>query len=312
MSTRRTFIKQTAICSATLSLMPLSNAIGIPRDSDLRISLAQWSLNRAIRAGEINAVDFASISKRTYGIDAVEYVNGFYKEQKGKKDFWQDMFNRSQSEGVRNLLIMIDEEGDLGSPDTQSRNKAVENHFGWVDAAKQMDCHSIRVNAFGTGERSVVKDSLVDGLGNLCEYGKQAGIHILIENHGLYSSEADLIVGVIKEVNSPFMGTLPDFGNWCTTQKWGATRDDSCESAYDPIAGVKAFLPFAKGVSAKSYDFDSNGGQARIDYPQLLQAVKDSAYEGYIGIEYEGENLSEPDGIRATQELIQKTWKALK
>lgn len=308
MSSRRKFIKQVATSTATLSIMPYATPLSGQSAASLQISLAQWSLNRAIRAGKIKAEDFASITRNSYGLDAVEFVASFYREQKNKGAFWTDMLKRSKDADVKNLLIMVDEEGDLGNPDDQARAKAVENHYGWVDAAQATECHSIRVNAFGSGERFEVKSALIDGMGRLCEYGEQAGINILIENHGLYSSEADFVVEVIKQVDSPSMGTLPDFGNWCTTQKWGGTRDDSCENAYDLVEGVKAFMPYAKGVSAKSYDFDASGGQPRIDYASLLQVVKDAGYQGYIGIEYEGENLSEPDGINATKALIKKVW----
>lgn len=311
MASRRKFIKQATTSAAALSIMPYSNPLYGEPTQTLQISLAQWSLNRAIRAGDIKSEEFAAITRNIYGLDAVEFVASFYRDQKKNGAFWHEMLQRSRDSGVKNLLIMVDEEGDLGNPDDRARGKAVENHYGWVDAAKATGCHSIRVNAFGTGERSDVKSALVDGMSRLCEYGAQADINILIENHGLYSSEADFMVEVIREVNSPFMGTLPDFGNWCTTQKWGATRDDSCAHAYDLIEGVKAFMPFAKGVSAKSYDFDASGGQARIDYRGLLSVVKQAGYQGYIGIEYEGENLTEPDGIHATKALIEQVWATL-
>lgn len=311
MSTRRSFIKQAAASTATLSVMPISTPLFAQTSTPLQISLAQWSLNRAFKAGELKALDFAAITRNTYELDAVEYVASFYQEQKNNPDFWANMLQRSDAEGIKNLLIMVDEEGDLGNPESNARSKAIENHYGWVDAAKAIGCHSIRVNAFGTGERTIIKAALVEGMGRLCEYGGQAGINILIENHGLYSSEADFIVDVIREVDSPFMGTLPDFGNWCTTEKWGGTRDDSCEHAYDMVEGVKAFMPYAKGVSAKSYDFDEGGGQPRIDYKNILKVVQDAGYHGYIGIEYEGDDLSEPDGIMATKKLIEKVWEDL-
>lgn len=276
-----------------------------------KISLAQWSMNRAIKDGSIKAEDFAAITKRDYGIEAIEFVNGFYKDHKKDMSYWDNMLRRSENEGVTNLLIMVDEEGDLGSTRKSERLEAVENHYGWVDIAKRMKCDSIRVNAFGTGPRNEVKTALVDGMGRLAEYGAKAGINILIENHGLYSSEADFIVEMIKEVNNPYMGTLPDFGNWCTSEKWGGTRDDSCGNVYDIQKGVEEFMPYAKGVSAKTYDFDTAGNQPRLDYPGLLKAVKAMGYDGYIGIEYEGNNLSEPDGIMATKRLIESVWSAL-
>lgn len=310
MSTRRQFIKQSAAGAAVLSI-PFIHSCGSNNVVRPKISLAQWSLNRSIRNGDIKAIDFAAITRNTYGLDAAEYVNGFYADQKMNTDFWADMKNRSEGEGVKNLLIMVDEEGELGHANEGNRLRAVDNHKTWVDIAAGMGCHSIRVNAFGDPDRETIKSALIDGLGRLCEHGASANVNVIIENHGLYSSDADFVVEVIKAVDSPYMGTLPDFGNWCTSVQWGATRDDSCETIFDQAKGVQLYLPYAKGVSAKSYDFNTEGGQDRIDYKGLLQIVKDHGYDGYIGIEYEGENLSEPDGIRATEKLIKDTWEGL-
>lgn len=310
MATRRRFIKQSLIGTAALSL-PFIPSCSTKSISLPKISLAQWSLNRGIREGVFKPIDFAAITKNTFGLDAVEYVNSFYADQKNNQAFWADMKSRAAGEGVKSLLIMVDAEGELGDASEANRLKAVDNHKKWVDIAADLGCHSIRVNAFGADDRAIIKDALVDGLGRLCEYGARANVNITIENHGLYSSDAAFMVEIIQEIDNPYMGTLPDFGNWCTSAKWGGTDDDSCEVVYDPAKGVDAFMPYAKGVSAKSYDFNTAGGQDRIDYKQLLQIVKNYNYEGYIGIEYEGDSHSEIEGIKATAQLIKNTWAEL-
>ena len=252
MSTRRQFLKQSVAGAAILSL-PLVPSCSSNNSVMPKISLAQWSLNRSIRNGEIKAVDFASITRNTYGLDAAEYVNSFYANQKANASFWADMKNRAEGEGVKSLLIMVDEEGELGNANDASRFLAVDKHKIWVDIAAGLGCHSIRVNAFGDTDRATIKSSLIDGLGRLyASIGASANINIIIENHGLYSSDAALMVEVIKAVDSPYMGTLPDFGNWCTSVQWGATRDDSCETIYNQAKGVEQFMPYAKGVSAKN------------------------------------------------------------
>lgn len=312
MTTRRSFIKNSIIGSAGLSLAanPI-NQLFTQENKAPKISLAQWSLNKAIRKNEIKVDAFPTISLNGFGINAVEYVSTFYSDHKSNVAYWMALDYQAQTEGVKNLLIMVDAEGELGDSNQNKRIQAVDNHKGWIDIAARLKCHSIRVNAFGDGDRSTLKTSLVDGMGRLCEYSAQAGINILIENHGLYSSDADFVVEVIKEVDSQYMGTLPDFGNWCTSEKWGGTSDNKCKEVFDPAKGTAAFMPYAKGVSAKTYDFNRQGGQNRIDYPGLLKIVKDQGYEGYIGVEYEGENLKEVDGILATKKLIEDTWAAL-
>ncbi len=268
--------------------------------------MAQWSLHRSFKEKTLDPVDFASIAKRDFDINAVEYVNGFYADKKKDNSFWKSMRTRANDNGVSNLLIMVDEEGELGNASASKRKKAVENHKPWVDAAREMGCHSVRVNAFGDSEQNVLRESLIDGLGQLVEYASTMDISILIENHGLHSSNAEFIVEVIEKVNNPALGTLPDFGNWCTGKKWGSIQRGSCEEVYDLYKGVKTFLPFAKGVSAKSYQFDAKGNETLIDYKEMIQLVKASSFTGFIGIEYEGNELPEAEGILATKALLQR------
>jgi L-ribulose-5-phosphate 3-epimerase len=280
---------------------------------ELKISLAQWSIHRALEAGELKAIDFPAIAKNQYGITAVEYVNQFYVDHATDETFWKMMRAKTDSLGVKNLLIMCDNEGDLGNPNEAERNKAVENHYKWVDAASILGCHSIRINAFGNGTREEVQAAMVDALKKLCAYATQKNINVVIENHGLYSSDGKWITEVMQKVNMPNCGTLPDFGNWCTSVQWGSTeKSKNCTEAYDRYLGVTETLPYAKGVSAKSYEFDAQGEETVIDYTRMLQLVKDSGFDGYVGIEYEGAPLSEHEGILATKALLEKAWGRVK
>lgn len=275
----------------------------------LNISLAQWSLHRAFQGGTLDPKNFAAIAKNDYGITAVEYVSSFYKDHATDTAYWQQMRTTADSLGVKSLLIMIDEEGDLGSSDPEARRKAVENHHKWVDAARILGCHSIRINAFGDGSKEEVQAAMIDALKALCTYAAQSNINVLIENHGLYSSDGQWLAGIMRGVAMPNVGMLPDFGNWCTSHKWGTTQTGKpCDHAYDRYQGVSETLPFAKGVSAKSYDFGPGGEETIIDYRKMLQLVKQSGFKAYIGIEYEGERLGEAEGIRATLALLEREW----
>jgi sugar phosphate isomerase/epimerase len=276
--------------------------------SELKLSLAQWSIHRALENGTLKAEDFASIAKNDFGINAIEYVNSFYKDHRNDSVFWKRMRSKADSLGVKSLLIMVDEEGDLGNPIAEERKKAVENHYKWVDAASILGCHSIRINAFGEGSKEEVKVAMIDALKQLCTYAKSKNINVLIENHGLYSSDGKWTAEIMKEVNMPNCGTLPDFGNWCLSAKWGSLQDGTCENAYDPYQGVKDMMPYAKGVSAKSYHFDQLGNEDFIDYEKMLTIVKESGFQGYVGIEYEGSLLNEHEGILATKRLLEKLW----
>lgn len=281
-----------------------------PSGKGLKLSLAQWSLHRQFVDGHLNPIEFASIAVYTYGINAVEYVNQFYKDSGKDEKFWITMKKRADNVDVRSLLIMVDNEGDLGLANEKERKLAVENHYKWVNAAKLLGCHSVRVNAFGEPEKEAFRTAIIDSMGRLSDYAARENINIIIENHGLHSADGKLISGIVKEVNKPNFGTFPDFGNWCLSAKWGSTQGD-CSEAYDRYKGVSEFLPYAKAVSAKSYNFNADGEDTKIDYYKMLKIVKDSAYNGHIGIEYEGEILSEHEGILATKALIEKVWKSL-
>jgi sugar phosphate isomerase/epimerase len=306
MLNRRQFVQRLGQFGAVALLSPLSACTSSLKTADMKISLAQWSLHRAFQKGDLDPLDFSSIARDQFDIEAVEYVNGFYADQGEDEIFWQDMRRRADAAGVSSQLIMVDDEGELGHPDPAQRQTAVENHYKWVHAAKILGGHSIRVNAFGSGDRPDLRANLIDGLGRLAGYAAGEEINVLIENHGLHTSDADFIVGIIEQINAPNLGTLPAFGNWCLNAEWGSTQGGRCTESFDLYEGVRKFLPYARAVSAKSYDFDAEGNETNIDYPRMLQIVKEAGFEGYIGIEYEGEGLSEAEGIRATKALLER------
>jgi len=312
MNSRRTFIQKTSLAAAAIS-MPTFYACGNKSENSMpKISLAQWSLNRAFFGKTLDPINFASIAKKDYGISAIEYVNQFYADNAKNEKFWGEMATRASDAGVESLIMMVDEEEKLGDINTTKRKKAVEDHYKWVHAAKILGCHSIRVNAFGAGSLEELKASLTDGLSQLTEYAAKEKINVILENHGLHTSNADFMVDIIHTVNNPYLGTLPDFGNWCLNAEWGSTQTSkNCSDIYAPEKGIAKILPFAKGVSAKSYAFDTAGFETVINYPELLQLVKNSGFNGHIGIEFEGENISEPEGIMTTKALIEKVWKSL-
>ena len=288
---RRRFLSAVAVGAGGSSLHSVqAESRGEPW---FKISLAQWSLNKAIFGKKIEAIDFPRVAREDYGIDAVEYVNQFYKDKKSDDAYLKELLKRCNDLGVKSMLIMCDDEGALGDPDTNERQKAVKNHHRWVEWAVTLGCHSIRVNAEAKDKGSFKEqmDRAAEGLAMLTEFGDKHRINVIVENHGGLSSNGKWLSGVMKKVNHPRCGTLPDFGNFYD---------------YDRYQGVEDLMPFAKGVSAKSYDFDANGNETKIDFEKMLRIVKAAGYRGYIGVEYEGEKMSEPDGIRATKKLLER------
>lgn len=283
-----------------------------------KLSLAQWSINKMIRNDGVDPYTFAEKAK-SWGFEGLEYVSGLYYPSLEKENFskeaMQNFIDKNNAEakkhGLTNLLIMIDGQGALAAADATERNEAVENHYKWVDAAAAMGCHSIRVNLQGTMESDAWVEASVDGLTQLATYAKDKNINVIVENHGGPSSNAAWLTTVMKKVNMDNCGTLPDFGNFCITREDGSYYESKCLEEYDKYQGVKELMPFAKAVSAKSYDFDEKGQETKIDYKKMMQIVKHAGYAGFVGVEYEGNILNEEDGIIATKNLLLEAAKQL-
>ncbi|HEV7224113.1 MAG TPA: sugar phosphate isomerase/epimerase family protein [Pirellulales bacterium] len=296
--TRRDFLKRSAQLSAGFGLIGslARSAPAADKEPPFRISLAEWSLHKTLKAGKLDNLDFARTAKEDYGIDAVEYVNQFFMDKAKDQKYLAEMKTRAADLGVKSVLIMIDGEGALGDADEKKRMQAVEKHYPWIEAAKFLGCHSIRVNAASGGSYEEQLDRAADGLRRLTEFGDQHAINVIVENHGGLSSNGQWLAAVIKKVDHKRCGTLPDFGNF----NLGGGKQ------YDRYQGVAELMPFAKAVSAKSHDFDEQGNETQTDYRKMMKIVLDAGYRGYVGIEYEGQKLSEPEGIKATKKLLEK------
>jgi len=290
---RRQFLKQSSLAAAGIALA--GSVIAAPK-APFEISLAEWSLHKALFKKEIDNINFAKIAREDFGIGAIEFVNSFFKDKAKDMAYLKDLNQRAKDHGVIHHLIMIDGEGALGDPDEAKRTTAVENHYRWVDAAKFLGCKMIRVNAQSRGTWDEQMKLAADGLRRLSEYGAKAKIAVVVENHGGLSSNGQWLSGVMKQVNHPNCGTLPDFGNF------RVSRDEE----YDRYLGVTELMPFAKAVSAKSHDFDEAGNETHTDYLKMMKIVAAAGYQGWVGIEYEGSKLSEMDGIRATKKLLER------
>lgn len=319
---RRDFVKRSVVVAAGFTAAARhAEADHLQSASPLfEISLAEWSLHRAIFGdwladagfseltrrlrtdprsalqGSLDPLDFAKTARREFGIDAVEYVNTFFFDRATDSDYLRAMKTRADDEGVRSLLIMCDSEGRLGDPDPADRAAAIENHRKWLDAAAFLGCHAIRVNAASAGSRDEQARLAADGLARLAALGDEVGLDVIVENHGGLSSDGIWLTGVLESAGHPRLGTLPDFGNF----------DLGDGERYDNYRGVAEMMPYARAVSAKSFDFGQDGEESTLDFERLLRTVLDAGYRGHIGVEYEGTRLSEPDGIRATKSLLER------
>jgi len=318
-TSRRDFIKSLGLLSVSYGLgaTALSSCNSKPtstetKDSTLtntamatplffKISLAEWSLHKTLFDKKLDHLDFPVKAKNDFGISAVEYVNQFFKDKAKDQAYLNELKKRCDDNDVTSVLIMIDGEGAMGDLNAKKRTEAAENHYKWVEAAKFLGCHSIRVNCYGEGSSEEVAKAGAEGLRKLSEFAQPHNINIIVENHGGDSSNGVWLTNVIKSVGLPNCGTLPDFGNFCIKRE-----NDKCVEEYDRYKGVAEMMPYAKGVSAKTHEFDAQGNCIETDYSKMLSIVKAAGYTNFIGIEYEGETLSEEDGIKATKALLEK------
>ena len=301
---RRNFNIQLAKITGGFAFTGLSGSLlsSCDKTEPFKISLAEWSLHRALQSKKIDHLDFISLTKTEFGLDAVEYVNSFFFDKAQDQKYLNEMNTRANDHDVKSLLIMCDNEGNLGDPDKNKRNQAVENHYKWAEAAKFLGCHSIRVNARSEGSWDDQVELAADGLRKLTEFGDSIGINTIVENHGGLSSNGKWLAAVMEKVDHPRVGTLPDFGNFrIQGDEW-----------YDRYKGMAELMPYAKAVSAKSHEFDANGDETGSDFYRMIDIVLDAGYNGYVGIEYEGSVHSEMEGIRLTNELLIKIQNSIR
>lgn len=344
-SNRRDFIKRFGLSAAgvfTIGATPflpacdgtttttgaavVTNTMTASTASNFKISLAQWSLHRrffghslekgwsyfgktlmenpdSLLVGTSDPFDFPAISINEFGIDCIELVNTFYYSKAKDGAYWDRFKSQCDALGVTVNLIMCDALGNIGDADDDARHQTIQRHHDWIDIAKKLGASAVRVNAAGQGSMEEVAANVVDGLSELNAYGLSQGIRVLVENHGGYSSNGQWLAGIMKSVNSANCGTLPDFGNFCIER-----TASGCVNEYDRYQGIEELMPFAMGVSAKAYEFDVDGNDKFTDFMRAMKIVKTAGYEGYIGIEYEGSQLSEEEGIRATRALLEKCF----
>ncbi|MEZ6057028.1 MAG: sugar phosphate isomerase/epimerase family protein [Planctomycetaceae bacterium] len=304
---RRHFLSTSFATAAAVALSQGSalTAFAAEKAPLFKISLAQWSLHKAFFEKKIDNLDFAKIAKEEFGIEAIEYVNQFFKDKATNAEYLAGMKKRAADHGVRSLLIMVDGEGALGDADETKRQKAVDNHKKWLDAASTLGCHSIRVNAQSSGTYDEQMDRAADGLSKLTLLAEQQNLNVIVENHGGLSSNADWLVGVMQQVDHPHCGTLPDFGNF------GINRDK--DEWFDFYKGVELMMPYAQAVSAKTHDFDdarplvtvNTRWKKEFDFLKMMQIVTAAGYRGYVGIEYEGTKLDEYAGVCKTKQMLE-------
>lgn len=297
---RRQFLNSSLGVAAGLAvggpLASFASAAGDKKKPLYKISCTEYSLHRMIAKKELDNLDYAAFVRKTFDLDAVEYWNRpFFSKAKDEK-YIADMRKRADDAGVAGTVILIDGEGNLGDPDEAKRVESVDRHKKWVECAKALGCHSIRVNARSKGSYEEQMKLAADGLRRLSEFAKPLEMGVIVENHGGHSSNGQWLAAVMKMVGLPNCGTLPDFGNF---------------GDYDRYKGVEELMPFAKSVSAKAHAFDKEGNETKTDFYRMMKIVVAAGYHDYVGIEFEGGSIPEVEGVKLTKALLERVRERL-
>jgi len=289
MQNRKEFIRQLGMGTlGGLGVTPLM-ADSRGKKDRFQIGIQEYTFNRWLKSGKLDHLDYPALVKKELGISHVEYWNRPFAGKHTDQKYLGELVRRTRGEGIKNVLILVDEKHELDHVSQSERDKSVELHKAWVDCAAQLGCDAIRVNCRSGGDPDENLKQAVDGMGRVCEYAKGTAVKIIIEPHGRNSQNPDWLIRVMKELNHSHAGLLPDFNNF---------------GEYDRYRAVRMTLPFASAVCAKALKFDEKGNERNTDYERMLKIVHDSSYSGVISIEFEGHDLDPIAGSLKTKELI--------
>ncbi len=327
-NSRRNFL-YSSLALTSLPLIGGSVYGKIFKQNKFDLALQIYSFASLLFQNKLDILEFPEMIKEIYKINGAEYWSIAFMGKEKDKNFLRELNSRSKDQEVENLIILVDnvdlktmENGpSLASSKKDEREESIAFHKNWIDVASEIGCHSIRVNLRSDEpDTNKILDNSSESILSLIDHSKSQGVNVVVENHGGITGDADWVVNLMKNINSNFVGTLPDFGSYNFCVKRGELNFEGltgkCEDQYDKYKGVEKLLPFAKGVSAKTHEFNSLGEETSTDYSRMIDIISDSSYEGFITIEYEGammkmfggkgDYLDPHQGVEATQSLIKK------
>ncbi len=293
--TRRDFARYTLFSSAALNLGPKLFSKAKDDPERFKIGIQEYTFHRWIVSGKLDHLDYPALVKKELGITHIEYWNRPFNGKHTDKKYVGELAKRTTGEGMKNVLILVDARHQLDASGKDQRDKAVEEHIGWIDCAAQLGCDAIRVNCRSGGNPDLNLKNASDGVGRLCDYAKGSKVKVVIEPHGGHSQNPDWLLQAMKVLDRPNAGILPDFNNF---------------GSYDRYDGVTKSLPYAPAVCAKALRFDEKGNEVHTDYFRMLKIIYESDYSGVISIEFEGRGIDPIEGSKKTKELILRAIEA--
>jgi len=293
--TRRSFLHHAALGGASVSFTPSLLAIAKDDPNRFQVGIQEYTFHRWIGSGKLDHLDYPALVKKELGITHVEYWNRPFGGKHTDKKYVGELVKRTTGEGMKNVLILVDAKNQLDASNKDQRDKAVDEHKGWIDCAAQLGCDAVRVNCRSGGNPEANLKNAADGVGRLCDYAKGSKVKVVIEPHGGHSQNPDWLIKAMKALKRPNAGILPDFNNF---------------GRYDRYEGVTKSLPYAPAVCAKALKFDTKGNEVHTDYFRMLKIVYESDFSGVISVEFEGRGVDPIKGSKMTKDLILRALEA--
>lgn len=295
---RRDFFRASAIPAAGISVAtatPSTLVAGMPCSGGspapaYAIGLSQVSLYQTIGSGKLDPLDYPQFAMDQFGIQRIDVCDRVMPAVNDRLPFLEKVRARSEQAGTDIFLLRVDSLR-LVSDDPKDRIAEVNRFYQRVDQAAVVGARYLRIWLnVGSGSFGSQAVRAACGLKRLADYAATKQISIVVEPGIDLSRNGLWLARVMKDVDHPNCGSMPNFG------KFGA---------YDQYAGTAALMASANVISAKSHAFDEEGLELQTDYPKQFQMMVDSGFDGIVLIEFEGKK-SEVEGIKATQKLLQR------
>lgn len=268
----------------------------------MKIAVSSWSFHQYVNQGKLDYISIIEKAKEL-GFDAIEYIDLITPECVSEYDYAVQIRKECEKNDiiVSNYTIFADL---LNAPD--NAKDEIERLKRKIDIAEVLGSKNLRhdvATGFKEGNprnqrgfRDVV-DYMAESCRKVTEYAEEKGIRTMVENHGVFSQDAERVELLINKVGHKNFGWLCDMGNFLCADE-------------NPAISVGKAAPYVFYAHAKDFIVkDGNGcnpgegffksraanylrgtiiGHGDVPVKQCLSILKNAGYDGYLGIEFEG------------------------
>jgi sugar phosphate isomerase/epimerase len=272
---RRNFIASTLAGAAAFSQTTASAVEPIARTGGhhFKLSMAAYSYRDllAARPPKLTLIDFIDDCAK-FGLDGTE-LTSYYMPQRPTAEYLRQLKAEAFRRGLDVSGTAVG--NDFCFPPGPERDKQIASVKRWIEYADMMDAPVIRIFA-GTAKPGMsAGDSrrlAVEAINECCEHAAQYGVFLALENHGGITAEADGMLAIVRDVESPWFGVNLDTGNFHTADVYG---------------DLARLAPYSLNVQVKASIQPAGASKQPTDFKRLAKILQDAGYRGYIVLEFE-------------------------